>query len=98
MVLLSSGSNNDLGNSSITLSSSDSKDSINNEIKNPTAILSLSRNGDINYGWNKLESSSAASYSSQPSEVNNSWINIDADCLPRRSSMTSASLVPADSL
>jgi len=50
VVLLSSESNNDLGNSSVILSSSDSKDSIDNEIENPIAILSLSRNRDINYG------------------------------------------------
>lgn len=98
VVLSSSGSDDDLGNSSVTLSSSDSEDSIDDEIKNPTATSSLSRNGDINHGWNKLESSSAASYSSQPSEVDDGWINVDADCSPRRSSMTSASLVPADSL
>ena len=59
-----SKSDDSLGNSSVILSSSDSKDFINNEIKNPTAILSLSRDRDINYSWNKPKSSSATSYSS----------------------------------
>jgi len=60
----SSKSNDGLRNSSVVLSSSNFKDPINNEIENPTAILSLSRDRDINYSWDKPKSSSATSYSS----------------------------------
>ena len=50
MVLLFSKSDDGLGNFSIILSSSNSKDSINNKIKNPIAILFLNKNKDINHG------------------------------------------------
>ena len=45
-----SKSNDGLGNFSIILFFNNFKDSINDEIKIPTTILSLSRDGDTNYG------------------------------------------------